>query len=323
MENVLEIEDLHVRFSTRKGDVQAVNGVTFTIKKGEIMGLVGESGCGKSVTSQAIMRLIGQRKNEKVTGEIRYRGEDLLTKSESSMRRIRGKDVSMIFQDPMTSLNPAYKVGAQIAEMPILHQGATTKQGWKRAIEMLTKVGIPSPKERAGQFPHQYSGGMRQRGVIAMSLSCEPDVIIADEPTTALDVTIQAQVLDLIRDLRDDMGTAILFITHDLGVVAELCDSVAVMYAGRIVEQATVQQLFAYPTHPYTKGLLASLPKPGQTERLEPIGGQPPNLHQLPNGCAFAERCPYAMEKCQSELPPLTEREAGHRVACWLEEESS
>ena len=322
MKKVLEIKDLQVHFATRKGDVQAVNGVSFTLGKGEIMGLVGESGCGKSVTSQAIMRLIGQRKNEKITGEIRYRGEDLLKKSESSMRRIRGKDVSMIFQDPMTSLNPAYKVGAQIAEMPILHQGASTKQGWARAIEMLTKVGIPSPKERASQFPHQYSGGMRQRGVIAMSLSCEPDVIIADEPTTALDVTIQAQVLDLIRDLRNDMGTAILFITHDLGVVAELCDTVAVMYAGRIVEQSSVQQLFSNPTHPYTKGLLASLPKPGQTERLKPIGGQPPNLHQLPSGCTFAERCPYVMEKCQTKQPPLTEREASHHVACWLEEES-
>ncbi|MCP3031602.1 ABC transporter ATP-binding protein [Halobacillus sp. A1] len=321
---IMEVKDLKTHFHTKKGIVKAVDGVSFKVKKGEILAIVGESGCGKSVTSQSIMRLVGDKKSEEVTGEVLYHGEDLMKKSRLDMQKVRGKDLSMIFQDPMTSLNPAYTVGTQIAEMPMIHEKKGKKSAWNRAVEMLTKVGIPSPAKRAEQYPHQFSGGMRQRGVIAMSLACDPDLIIADEPTTALDVTIQAQVLDIIRDLRDETGTAIIMVTHDLGVVAELCDRVAVMYAGKIVEQGTIEDIFDRPKHPYTQGLLNSVPRPGSRERLKPIEGQPPNLHDLPNGCRFAERCPFVMDQCIEKEPDLLEAESkGHTVACWLEEEGN
>ncbi|MDQ0163250.1 ABC transporter ATP-binding protein [Bacillus alveayuensis] len=317
---VLKVKDLKCHFHTRKGIVKAVDGVNFEVKKGEILAIVGESGSGKSVTSQAIMRLIGQKNNERIEGKIFFRGENLLEKSEEEMRRLRGNRISMIFQDPMTSLNPAYRVGSQIAEVPQIHEKKDKKSSWSIAIDMLHRVGIPSSEERANDYPHQFSGGMRQRSVIAMALASNPDLLIADEPTTALDVTIQAQILDLMNDLRNQMGTAIIMITHDLGIVAELCDSVAVMYAGRIVEQAPIKELFASPKHPYTRGLLASLPKPGIRERLTPIEGQPPNLHDVPKGCMFAPRCPHAHEKC-SEQPMLNNINEHHKVACWLEEE--
>ncbi|UOQ43578.1 ABC transporter ATP-binding protein [Halobacillus salinarum] len=320
-EYVMEVNDLRTHFQTQKGVVKAVDGVDFKVKQGEILAIVGESGCGKSVTSQSIMRLIGNKKNEHISGEVLYHGENLLDKSEFAMRNIRGRDISMVFQDPMTSLNPAYNVGTQIAEMPVIHEKANKKTAWNRAVDMLTRVGIPSPKERATQYPHQFSGGMRQRGVIAMSLACDPDLIIADEPTTALDVTIQAQVLNLFRKLRDETGAAIILITHDLGVVAELCDKVAVMYAGRIVEQGTVEDIFDRPRHPYTVGLLNSVPVPGSRDRLQPIDGQPPNLHDLPEGCRFADRCPFVMEKCLNHQPELEPAGSpSHTAACWIED---
>jgi oligopeptide/dipeptide ABC transporter ATP-binding protein len=319
---VLDVKDLKCHFSTRKGLVKAVDGVNFQVKKGEILAIVGESGCGKSVTSQGIMRLIGGKKSERIEGEILFNGENLLEKTNEEMRKLRGNRISMIFQDPMTSLNPVYKVGSQIAEVAEIHEKKSKKSAWSIAVNMLKKVGIPSPELRANDYPHQFSGGMRQRGVIAMSLTSNPDLLIADEPTTALDVTIQAQILDLMQELRDETGTAIVLITHDLGVVAEICDSVAVMYAGRIVEHAPVKELFASPKHPYTKGLLASLPKPGVRERLKPIEGQPPNLYDLPSGCCFAARCPYVKPECRKEIPLLRHIKENHQVACWLEEET-
>ncbi|HET7656942.1 MAG TPA: ABC transporter ATP-binding protein [Bacillales bacterium] len=322
-EKILEVNGLKTYFQTRNGLVKAVDGVDFDVKRGEILGIVGESGCGKSVTSLSLMGLVGHEKNEIVEGEVRFKGENVLAYSEEKKRKIRGKEMSMVFQDPMTSLNPAYSVGSQIAEIPIVHEKKSTKSAWGVALDMLKKVGIPSPNERAKHYPHQFSGGMRQRGVIAMSLAGNPDLLIADEPTTALDVTIQAQVLELLNKLRNEYNSAVLLITHDLGVVAELCDKVAVMYAGKIVEKASVKELFANPRHPYTKGLLASIPKLGSKERLQPIDGQPPNLHELSSGCRFADRCPLAFEKCYSHSPDLIEVEDGHKSACWLEEEET
>ncbi|MFT9847739.1 ABC transporter ATP-binding protein [Aneurinibacillus sp. REN35] len=319
-ETILEVEDLTCRFHTPKGIVEAVGGVSFRVHRGEIMALVGESGCGKSVTSQAIMRLIGDRKHEEIGGSVRFKGANLLELSEAEMQILRGDRIAMILQDPMTSLNPAYRIGEQVAEVPRIHQKKDKKEAWSIAVEMLRSVKIPAPEERARDYPHQFSGGMRQRSIIGMALASKPDLLIADEPTTALDVTIQAQILDLIQDMRKKTGAAVVLITHDLGVVAEVCDSVAVMYAGRIVEQAPVRELFASPRHPYTKGLLASLPKPGSRERLKPIAGQPPNLHDLPSGCVFAPRCPHAESVCTTKMPPLEETKATHRVACWLEE---
>ncbi|HET7627325.1 MAG TPA: ABC transporter ATP-binding protein [Bacillales bacterium] len=319
-DKILDVKGLKTYFQTRKGLVKAVDGVDFSVERGEILGIVGESGCGKSVTSQSIMGLVGDQKNETVEGEILFKGQDLLKLSSEHMRKIRGKQAAMVFQDPMTSLNPAYSVGSQIAEIPIIHEKENSRTAWEKAVKMLEKVGIPSPNERARHYPHQFSGGMRQRGVIAMSLAGDPDLLIADEPTTALDVTIQAQVLELLNRLRDEMNSAIVLVTHDLGVVAELCDQVAVMYAGKIVEKASVNQLFRNPRHPYTKGLLASLPKPGSKERLKPIDGQPPNLYELPEGCRFAERCPMAFDKCFRQSPELFAVDAEHESACWLEE---
>lgn len=321
-EVLLKVENLKCHFHTRKGIVKAVDGVSFQVKKGEILALVGESGCGKSVTSQAIMGLIGRKRNEHVEGNIWFNGENLLDKSEDEMRALRGNRIAMIFQDPMTSLNPAHRIGRQIAEVSEVHERMDRKSAWRKAVDMLRQMGIPSPETRSRDYPHQFSGGMRQRGVIGMGLMCRPDLLIADEPTTALDVTIQAQVLDLMQELRDQSGLGIVLITHDLGVVAQICDTVAVMYAGTIVEEAPVKALFAAPRHPYTQGLLASVPRPGKKQRLSPIPGQPPNLLELPRGCRFAERCPHVMEKCREAAPPLIAYEKDHHSACWLGEES-
>ena len=318
MSTLLHVENLSVQFRTPEGVVRAVDGVDLTVAKGEIVGLVGESGCGKSVTAQTVMRMIGGVPHEEVTGSIVFDGEELLHKSEKEMLHLRGKKIAMIFQDPMTSLNPVFPVGNQIAEGPRWHEGVKRRDAQRRAVDMLATVGLPSPEERAKQYPHEFSGGMRQRAVIAMALSCNPALLIADEPTTALDVTIQAQILDLLRDLRDRTGAGMIFITHDLGVVAELCDRVAVMYAGSIVEEAPVKELFAHPHHPYTKGLLASLPVPGMEGRLDPIPGRPPDLMRLPAGCRFADRCAFAFEKCR-ERPSLKSLQPGHRSACWLD----
>ncbi len=323
MSNLLEVKRLKTYFNTNSGLVKAVDGINFSLEKNEILSIVGESGCGKSVTSKTILGLIGSKKNEIVEGEVLFKGEDLLEKNYSQMRKIRGKEISTVFQDPMTSLNPLHKVGAQIAEVLRIHENMNKKQANIRAVEMLEKVGIPSAESRADQYPHQFSGGMRQRAIIAMALACKPDLLIADEPTTALDVTIQAQILDLLKELRDDLGTAIIIITHDLGVVAEVSDSVAVMYAGRLAEKAPVKKLFSEPLHPYTQGLLKSIPKPGSRKRLEPIEGQPPDLHDLKVGCNFEERCKFAFEKCKELSPEMELRAAEHLVSCWLYEEGT
>lgn len=320
---LLKVKNLTTNFHTDKGVVKAVDNISFSIQHGEILGIVGESGCGKSVTSQSILRLIGNNKHEEITGEVLFEGKNLLKKSENYMRSIRGSKLALIAQDPMTSLNPVYTVGNQIAEVPYIHEKVTKKRAWKVAIEMLEKVGIPSPERRAKQYPHQFSGGMRQRGVIAMALAGNPSLLIADEPTTALDVTIQAQVLQLILKLRAETNAGIMFITHDLGVVAEICDSVAVMYAGKIVEKSSVKELFNNPKHPYTKGLLGSLPKLGVKERLVPIEGQPPNLYNLPTGCSFKDRCPFALDICSNETPKLHPVESDHEAACFLYERTN
>lgn len=319
MEKVLlDVKDLKTHFKTDKGIVKAVDGISFQIKKGEILGIVGESGCGKSITSQTILRLVGSKKNELVSGEVIFDGENLLTKSEREMLQIRGSKIGLIAQDPMTSLNPVYTVGNQIAEVPLIHEKVSRKSAWNTAVSMLKKVGIPSAEERARQYPHQFSGGMRQRGVIGMALAGNPSLLIADEPTTALDVTIQAQVLDLILKLREETEAAIMMITHDLGVVAEICDTVAVMYAGKIVEKAPVEKLFEDPQHPYTKGLLASLPQVGNKERLKPVEGQPPNLSEVGQGCHFADRCPQAFDLCNQEHPDFYQSAPNHHTACYL-----
>ena len=317
---ILEVKGLRCSFDTRRGTVKAVDGVDLRVRKGEMMALVGESGCGKSVTAQAIMGLIGRKAGERVEGEILFKGENLLEKSEEEWCRIRGNEISMVLQDPMTSLNPSHRVGRQVGEVLELHRKMSRSAAWSAAVEMLGKVGISSPEVRAKQYPHQFSGGMRQRSVIAAAFIGQPELLIADEPTTALDVTIQAQILDLMKDLREQTGAAILLITHDLGVVAETCDTVSVMYAGKIVEQAPVKSLFAAPRHPYTRGLLASLPKPEGGKDLTPIPGQPPDLSELPPGCPFSDRCPHVVERCRIDRPPLR-LVGGHRVSCWLAEE--
>lgn len=320
--HVLNVKDLSVRFRLREGIVQAVDGVNLSVRKGEILGLVGESGCGKSVAARAMMRLIGDAPNETVTGQVFLNGEDLLRKSQKEMTRLRGRKLAMVFQDPMTSLNPVFTVGNQLAEGPRWHEKISRRESRRRAVDMLEQVGIPSPADRANRYPHEFSGGMRQRAVIGMALSCQPDLLIADEPTTALDVTIQAQMLDLLRALRDRTGAGMIFITHDLGVVAELCDRVAVMYAGSIIEEAPVRELFKRPRHPYTRGLLAGMPVVGSRARLRPIEGQPPDLMNLSDGCRFAERCPHRFEPCNTR-PPLETRADQHRCACWLEDEKA
>jgi oligopeptide transport system ATP-binding protein len=318
---LLDIKNLQTIFRTEDGPVTAVNGLSFELGAGETLGIVGESGSGKSVTALSIMRLLSR--NATVTADrIAFDGESLPSKSEAEMRRIRGHKIAMIFQDPMTSLNPVLTIGEQIAEAVRLHLGLGHREANERAIEMLHKVRIPSPEDRLGDYPHQFSGGMRQRVMIAMALSCNPQLLIADEPTTALDVTIQAQVLELMNELQQETGAAIILITHDLGVVAEVCKNVLVMYGGNMVEYGTAEQIFANPAMPYTQGLLASLPRldEGGQRRLVPIAGQPPNLLRLPPGCAFAPRCAYRMPVC-AEPVKLYGVGEGHLVRCWLYDE--
>ena len=313
---LLELRRLAVSFATDDGIVHAVDGIDLALARGRTLGLVGESGCGKSVTSLAIMGLLPPE-NSKVKGEVRFEGRDLLTLDADTIRDLRGARLAMIFQEPMTSLNPAYTVGDQIVEAIQQHQHLSAADARARAIEMLRIVRIPSPERRVDEYPHKLSGGMRQRAMIAMALACGPDLLIADEPTTALDVTIQAQILDLMRGLRRDTGTAIILITHDLGVVAEMADDVAVMYAGQIVERAPVRDLFARPEHPYTVGLLGSIPRLDEKrERLPSIEGRVPDMTRPPEGCRFAARCPFVEPACRAAAPPLIEVAPGHLTRC-------
>jgi len=322
MEKMIEIKNLHVQFSTYGGQVQAVRGVSFDLHKGETLAIVGESGCGKSVTSQSIMRLIPTPPGRITSGSILFKGQDLTKLSEKKMRDIRGADISMIFQDPMTALNPTLRVGEQIAENIMQHENISKEKAKEKAFEMLELVGIPNPKERLKQYPHEFSGGMRQRIVIAMALVCNPEVLIADEPTTALDVTIQAQILELFKDIQQKTDVSIVLITHDLGVVAQVADRVAVMYAGKIVEIGTRRDIFYTPQHPYTKGLLRSVPRLDLYEsELVPIAGSPPDLFAPPSGCSFAPRCPYVMEVCDRMYPASTKLKESHQVHCWLQDE--
>jgi oligopeptide/dipeptide ABC transporter ATP-binding protein len=318
---MLSVQNLRTSFYTDEGVAAAVDDVTFDIKPGETLGVVGESGCGKSVTALSIMRLIASPRGRIEGGKILFQGKNLLESSEKEMKKIRGNRISMIFQEPMTSLNPVFRVGRQVAEAISLHQEVSAKQAWIRATEMLKLVGIPSPAERARDYPHQLSGGMRQRVMIAMALSCHPLVMIADEPTTALDVTIQAQILDLMNRLKAEVGTSIMLITHDLGVVAAMAERVVVMYAGLVVESAEVKELFANPVHPYTCGLLASLPRADRVAargRLKAIPGIVPSLFKLPPGCRFSDRCSQVMDICHQEAPLLEGFGDEHHVRCWL-----
>ncbi len=319
---LLEVQDLHVRFDTLTGPARSVNGVSYTVRAGQTLGVVGESGCGKSVTALSIMRLLSTPPAH-VTGAVLLDGTDLLTLGEREMRRIRGNRISMIFQEPMTSLNPVLTIGRQIAETVRLHQGASHAEALARAIDMLRLVQIPEPERRANEYPHQLSGGMRQRVMIALALACNPEVLIADEPTTALDVTIQAQILDLIRRLQQELGTGVVMITHDLGVVAESCHRVVVMYAGRKVEEANVADLFDRPLHPYTRALMASMPSMNTgSSRLTEIPGLVPSPQQPQRGCAFAPRCAQAQARCHTEMPRLSAQGADHFVACFAVEAS-
>ncbi len=315
---LLSVKGLKTYFYTEDGVVPAVDGISFDLEKGGTIGIVGESGSGKSVTSLSVMRLIPTPPGKIVEGSITFEGKDLTKLSESEMRKIRGNDISMIFQEPMTSLNPVFTIGDQIMEAIILHQKLDRKAAKRKAIDMLTLVGIPSPEQRVDEYPHQLSGGMRQRVMIGMALSCNPKLLIADEPTTALDVTIQAQILDLMRNLREDFDTAIMLITHDLGVIAELVENVAVMYTGKIVEYADTETVFADPQHPYTLGLLGSIPRlDGDQDRLQAIPGSVPTPGNFPVGCGFHPRCPYAKELCEAKKPPLFEVGENHLSACW------
>ena len=319
---VLEVRDLKTYFHTRDGVVRAVDGVSFKVNAGETLAVVGESGCGKSVTSLSILRLIASPPGRNEGGEILFQGEDLLKASEARMRDIRGNKISMIFQEPMTSLNPVLTIGKQISEVLVLHQNMNESQAKAKAVELLKLVKIPEAESRVDQYPHQLSGGMRQRVMIAMALACDPTVLIADEPTTALDVTIQAQILNLMRELRDRTGASIILITHDLGVVAEMAQRVVVMYAGKKVEEADVKELFASPLHPYTRGLMNSMPKLDEEEstRLEEIPGMVPSLREPIMGCAFAPRCAHATDKCRTETPVLEQKKSDHFAACWHSE---
>jgi peptide/nickel transport system ATP-binding protein/oligopeptide transport system ATP-binding protein len=321
-EALVEVKNLKTYFYTEEGIVKAVDGVDYEIYPGETLGIVGESGCGKSVTSLSIMRLVESPPGRIEAGEINFQGKDLIKIPEKEMRKIRGNDISMIFQEPMTSLNPVYTVGDQIIEAIMLHKGVKRKEAKKQAIEMLQKVGIPLPEQRVDEYPHQLSGGMRQRVMIAMALSCDPKLLIADEPTTALDVTIQAQILELMNSLKESYGMSIMMITHDLGVIAEVSDRVAVMYAGKVVEYTDVDTLFDDPKHPYTWGLMNSIPKLDKdVDRLEAIPGSVPSPLNFPEGCKFNTRCPLAEGKCYDEEPPLEEAAAGHKVRCWRYED--
>jgi len=314
-ENILEVHDLEIRYVTDEETVQAVNDITFSLERGESIGLVGETGAGKTTTALGIMGLVPDPPGEIVKGSILFEGEDLLKLSEKQMRRIRGGKISMIFQDPMTSLNPVTRVGDQIAEVILLHNKISKAEARKRAMEMLEQVGIPG--SRCDDYPHQFSGGMKQRVVIAMSIACSPELILADEPTTALDVTIQAQVLELMNELKEKLRTSLLLITHDLGVVAQVCDRVAIMYAGEIVESGTIAEVFDHPHHPYTIGLFGSIPSLDETaEKLKPIQGQMPDPTELPEGCAFAPRCPYATGACRTRKPEMTGVGGTQMVRC-------
>ena len=319
MEKLLEVKNLETSFKTNVGEVHAVRGVSFYLNQGEALGIVGESGCGKSVTMMSIMRLIDSN-GKIVNGEINFDGKDISKVKDSDMNNLRGNDIGMIFQDPMTSLNPVFTIGDQLMEPLLKHKGMSKEEAKKQAIEMLGLVGIPSPEKRMKQYPHEFSGGMRQRAMIAMSLICKPKLIIADEPTTALDVTIQAQILDLMKDLKNKLNTSIILITHDLGVVADLCSRINVMYGGIIVETGTTEDIFYRGRHPYTWGLLGSVPNPKETtkEKLKPIEGQPPDLLKPPVGCPFAARCDYAMKICVETQPPQFEVGENHKCACWL-----
>jgi len=324
-ELVLEVENLQTVFYTRAGLAKAVDGVSFSLARGATLAIVGESGCGKSVTALSLMRLVADPPGRIVGGSVKLDGVDLLTLDEAAMRGIRGNQISMVFQEPMTSLNPVMTIGRQIGESLILHQGMSQKAALGRAIEMLQLVGIPEPKQRVKEYPHQLSGGMRQRAMIAMALACNPKVLIADEPTSALDVTIQAQILDLISKLQRELGTAVILITHDLGVVAETAERVIVMYAGRKVEEAGVGELFARPLHPYTRGLMNPIPRLAlmrreagpAVERLQEIPGMVPALSNLPQGCIFAPRCTFADDKCRAQYPAYEQKRAAHWAACW------
>ena len=318
---ILEVQGLETVFNTPEGTVHAVNGVSFGLKEGETLGVVGESGCGKSVTMLSALKLIPSPPGIIKEGKAIFAGQDLIQMQPEEIRHVRGGQIGMVFQDPMTSLNPVLTIGKQLEEPLMLHVGMTKKQAADRAAELLEMVGIPNAKERLGDYPHQYSGGMRQRVMIAMALSCSPQVLIADEPTTALDVTIQAQIMDLVKRLREELGMAIIWITHDLGVVAGLAQRVVVMYGGFIIEEALVADLYANPSHPYTIGLLGSLPRVDETERekLFSIEGSPPVLYQKPNTCPFAPRCQWAMERCWKENPALESVAPEHRVACWVD----
>ena len=317
-ENILSVQNLHTSFHTDKGEVKAVNGVTFNLEKGKILGIVGESGSGKSVTAYSIMRIL--EKNGRITeGKILYKGQDIAEFSEKQMREFRGKCCSIIFQDPMTSLNPVFTVGNQLREAIELHTDRKGKEAEARAIEMLTLVGVNEPEKRVKQYPYELSGGMRQRVMIAMALACEPDILIADEPTTALDVTIQAQILELMQSLQKKLGMAIIMVTHDLGVIADMCDEILGMYGGRVCERGTAEDIFYRPHHEYTKGLLRSIPNVDRIgEKLIPIPGTPINLLNMPKGCAFCPRCEEAMKICIEEQQPEMQMPDGHFASCWL-----
>lgn len=321
MAEILKVSSLETHFFTRLGVVHAVNGVNFELKEGETLGIVGESGCGKSVTVMSLLGLIPTPPGKIVAGQALYKGKDLLKMSDKEIRQIRGSQISIIFQDPMTSFNPVHSIGRQVAEPLEIHQGMNRIKTYDRVTEMLELVGIPNAKDRLGDYPHVFSGGMRQRVMIAMSLVCNPSILIADEPTTALDVTIQAQIVELVKDLRDKLGMSMIWITHDLGVIAGLADRMAVMYGGFIIETAPVKSLYGKPSHPYTFGLLNSLPRVDQdsNRRLESIDGFPPILMEKPKSCPFSPRCKFVKEKCLAENPPLLETDPDHFTACWVE----
>ncbi len=317
---LLEVKDLTTYFFIGAGVVRAVDGVSYDVREGETVALVGESGCGKTVSALSVMRLVAAPAGRIVSGQVLFKGRDLLALDEEGMRRVRGKEIGMVFQEPMTSLNPVLSIGRQLTETVEIHLGMTPAQARERAVELLGLVGIPDPARRLAQYPHQFSGGMRQRIMVAMALSCNPSLILADEPTTALDVTIQAQILELMKDLSRRLGVAMLIITHNLGVVARYADRVNVMYAGKIIERGTAREIYANPHHPYTLGLLRSVPRLDEPRKskLNPIEGQPPDLMRLPEGCAFSPRCRYAVDRCTSDVPPLLPVGDGHDAACWV-----
>jgi oligopeptide transport system ATP-binding protein len=321
MEKVLDVKDLRVSFHTYAGEVQSVRGVSFHLNKGETLAIVGESGCGKTVTAKSLMRLIATPPGEVKEGsQVLFDGKNLATMSEKELRELRGSEISMIFQDPMTSLNPTMKIGSQIAESLVIHRGMSKQEAFNEAIKMLQLVNIPNADKRAHQYPHEFSGGMRQRAMIAIALACNPKILIADEPTTALDVTIQAQIMDLIADLQNKLGTAVVLITHDLGVVADVAHRIQVMYAGKIIERGTTEEIFYNPQHPYTWALLRSVPRLdiGHKAQLYSIKGTPPDLLKPPVGCPFAARCEYAMPICKEAMPEVTKLSDTHEVQCWL-----